>query len=192
MAQPWEQQKGENPKRFEAFAMYRDLAPGERSQQRIAEALDKDRSLIARWSAQDGWIERVKSYDRYLDDERRRAQLLAVQQMADRHARMGQSLQGAGIADLAKLRKLQGAEGDEGRPVLQPKDMVRMVDVGARIERAARGEPTDIVAVSGSIDPLTAAIATDEDVRKSSRELVERAAAARASSAGPAADDADE
>ena len=44
---PWERQKGESEKAYEAFAAYRDMGP-ERSITKVSQSLNKTRTLIGR------------------------------------------------------------------------------------------------------------------------------------------------
>ena len=67
---PWERQKGETSKAFEAFTHYRDLG-NKRSIRRVADLLVKSNTLISRWSAKYDWVERIVEYENWLDAEAR-------------------------------------------------------------------------------------------------------------------------
>src|SRR4051812_13980669 len=63
---------GESTQAFEAFATYRDMAPGERSLTAVGERISKSKSLCARWSAQHNWLLRVQAWDASQDQLRRK------------------------------------------------------------------------------------------------------------------------
>ncbi len=65
----WDKQPGERDKRWEAFQIYRDMSPGERTLAKVAEVLGKSETLMERWSAEDGWRSRVDEFDQHLDRE---------------------------------------------------------------------------------------------------------------------------
>lgn len=178
MTLPWERRDSETPVAFAAFQVYRDLA-AERTLAKAAAALGKGHSVMEKWSGEHDWVERCLAWDRHLDEQGRRAAVAAVREMAERHAREAQELQNAAVRDLGKIARRQRNAGEE-ELVLTPDLVLRYVEIGARIERTARGEPDSIAALDvGGVDPLTRAIVGDEDVREAARELVRRAAAAR-------------
>jgi hypothetical protein len=63
MFEIWKRQQGETAKAYEAFRVYRDLGPVDRSQVKVGERGGKCRVQIERWSARYGWVERVRAYD---------------------------------------------------------------------------------------------------------------------------------
>lgn len=70
VAEPWQQLPGEHVRRFEAFALYRDMGT-ERSIREVARRLRKSVTLIGRWSSQDGWVDRVAAWQAYQDRQLR-------------------------------------------------------------------------------------------------------------------------
>ena len=64
---PWEQQPGETAAQYEAFSVFRDMPPADRSKRDVAKQLDKHESLIYRWASQRDWNNRVREYDAYLE-----------------------------------------------------------------------------------------------------------------------------
>ena len=62
---PWERQKGESEKAFEAFVTYRDMGE-KRTLTAVAEKLQKSGTLIRRWKSTWDWAERVRAYDNEL------------------------------------------------------------------------------------------------------------------------------
>lgn len=60
---PWERQPKEGPEAYEAFICYRDLEPESRTLANTAAELGKSGTLISRWSAQWGWVQRVAAWE---------------------------------------------------------------------------------------------------------------------------------
>ena len=65
---PWERQKGETHKAFEAFTVYRTTGR-RRSIKNAAQALKKQASLLGRWSSKWNWVERAAEWDAYYEAE---------------------------------------------------------------------------------------------------------------------------
>lgn len=160
---PWERLADEPPKSFAAFTRYRDLDPLERSLSRAArEFVDspsgRRRSHAAvlrewqRWSAEWSWVARAQQYDEHMDAVRRGAHALAVRLMAERHVEAAQQFITKGLAALA------GVKLDE----MRPRDVLRFVTEGARLERLARGEP----------DPEAGILSGESSPQESVRELL--------------------
>lgn len=132
---PWERQLDESARAFAAFAAYRDQPRDRRNQRAVAQALGKSATIIHRWSARHGWVERVAAWDAEQDRVARAAQLRVIQEMHERHARLAMAVQ----------QKAAEALRDMPAGELAPRDVARWLDVAVRIERTARGEPADIV-----------------------------------------------
>lgn len=82
----WEPEIGWSPPRVEAFSLYRDLGLS-RSLSKVSEKLEKDPSLIGKWSMQDKWVQRVAAYDAELDRVRRDARADEIEKVSRKHAR---------------------------------------------------------------------------------------------------------
>jgi hypothetical protein len=168
---PWEQQPGESQPAFEAFALYRDLGPSERSTRRVARDLDKNHTLIGQWSGRHRWVERVRAWDAEQDRQRRAALSKEAIEAGRRH---GQAL-GAALGvlimpfrALGRRRVLLDGDGnavvnEDGDVVtvdrngdlekLPTKDLIALAQASARYlpalvqaERLVRGEATSIPA----------------------------------------------
>ena len=135
---PWERQFGESRKAFEAFAVYRDMG-ATRSQERVARELGKSAQLMARWSAMWNWVERVVAWVDEQDRQARVAQSEAVVKMNERHAKLAAALTGKVIE---KLQVVTPADIEKMTLV----SLSRLLEVGVKVERQARGEAGEIVA----------------------------------------------
>ena len=154
----WERQPGETARSFAAFCAYRDLGPRGRGVNVVAQNLNVSRTLIAGWSAEHEWVRRAEAYDDFLDRERRAAELEAMKEMTKRHVDLGRALASASAVELRKLlEEVQEIRIENGRPVLdakgnpklvgrklRPKEIRELAELGTKIERLARGEPTEI------------------------------------------------
>lgn len=62
---------GETAKAYEAFTVYRELETGKRSLEAVAQMLNKSKTLLARWSTANNWVERAAAYDDHLREQER-------------------------------------------------------------------------------------------------------------------------
>lgn len=153
-AEPWEQQKGESPQAFEAFAVYRDLGPA-RSVTKVARELHKSRALLGRWSRQYAWVMRATAYDREQDRVFLAEQRQARRDIARRHAKLAQAFLGKAVA------RLQGLDPRE----LSPSELLRYFQVAAEIERRAVGEEPAGIGAGAEEQGAEVAALTDEERR---------------------------
>jgi hypothetical protein len=151
---PYLRAEGETNAAWEAFAVYRDLSPSERSYSATAERLGKARQNVDRWGRQWRWRERAASWDQARDRARVDGQLEAVRRMAERHASQAQAgLQALMVPHLATARKLQ-LDPEALEALASNNDLASLVALAVRTagsipalmnaERLARGEPTEI------------------------------------------------
>ena len=142
---PWQRRQDESAKAFHAFIIYRDMLPKERSLEKVRERLGKGRGyypLLERWSSRHRWGERSLAHDDYLDEVRAESQVHAVKEMAERQAKEGLALQKIGIEYLTE------------KGINKSRDAIRAVAEGAKLERLARGEPSEIVKGTFTIKPI--------------------------------------
>lgn len=126
-----------------AFDLYVRLGP-DRSLEALHRALQEDPSRIGlkrapnlstleAWSSALHWQERLLDLERESHEQDREAQVQALQEMNERHAREGLALQQKGIARLQDLPPSKMPVGHAIRAVIE----------GVWLERLARGEPTE-------------------------------------------------
>lgn len=85
-------------------------------------------------------MERCQSYDDYLDQQARVEQEKERRDMMRRHAKIAVLGQNAVVKGIEKLL----AEIEQGRRNPTASDLSRLLDVAVRVERLARGQPTEI------------------------------------------------
>lgn len=152
---PWERQPGEGTKAFAAFVIYRDLGR-DRSLVKVADELRRRKeergekgggrpgsipTRLSTMSSQWRWVARSAAWDEEEDRLRLKARVKAVEEMAERQATYGMLMQQVGVL---KLQKLREAVQEDDSAVSGPL-AVKMVEAGSRVERLARGEPSEIV-----------------------------------------------
>ena len=145
MRQPWERQTeaGEGEEAFAGFALYRDLGPLRRSITLVARELDKSRVLVGRWSSRWSWVERAGAWDQHLDAQRVDEQVLAVREMARRHA------QASDLMTAMWLQRAQQMVNAQQLDEIPAGVLPRWLDVAVRVGRLRRGASTEILAPEG-------------------------------------------
>src|SRR4051812_41574866 len=101
----WERVIGpgeEGSEAYQAFSRYRDMDLP-RSLAQVGRSLGKSKTLMDRWSSTYRWVERVKAYDDFLDKQIRAINEKKRREMQQRHATMGQMIQGKAFLFLQKL-----------------------------------------------------------------------------------------
>ncbi len=124
---PWERQKGESEKAFEAFAAYRDMGE-KRTFTAVAEKLQKSGSLIRRWKDRWEWQERVRAYDNELEKEARAKALKGRKDMTERHIGIAMQLQKKALEALKTLEV----------EAMSPKDIKEFIKMATDLERLNR------------------------------------------------------
>jgi hypothetical protein len=135
---PWDRQDGESAVAYEAFRVYRDAPPDERSIAQVVRQVGKARSLITGWSSRNAWVVRSAAWDREQERLWRTQVARRRREMALRHAKIAGAMQGKLVE---RLQKVDPAELSVG-------ELARWLQVAADVERRALGEP-DRVEVAG-------------------------------------------
>ena len=130
----WDRRDDESTAVFEAFALYREMGP-DRSTARVAQELGKSKTITDRWSGAPGGVERAKEWDRFTDTQAQNRVVAEIVEMRRRHAAV------ASLAIARALQKLQDVDPKD----LRATDVAKLLDVGARVEREARGLPGQVV-----------------------------------------------
>jgi len=183
--QSWDRQSGESAKAYEAFRLYRDVDPGDRSQRKVASTLGKSGALISRWSSAHHWVTRAEAWDAH-QEKLWQADLRAKRRRTiDRQLRIAQA---AGTKVAQRLIDLDPAK-------LTIAEVTRLMEVAARIEREALalGQPHRVEVTGADGDPLSVAVAEFASMGAEQRRAAAVAAAAdvqrRAAAAAGVLDD---
>lgn len=102
---PWERQRGETAKQYEAFLIFRNLEPGERTIRAAArlkaEIGNRNADTVERqfkgWSAQRHWHDRVEAFDVDIDRKRLQARETERQRIDREQAAEGRFLRAAAM-----------------------------------------------------------------------------------------------
>ena len=154
--QPWDRQKGESARAFEAFLVYLQMGP-ERSVRAVAQKLSKSYTLAGRWSSTYHWVERCRAWDNYLQQEAKKAAAAAVRNMNRRHAQMAAAIQGTAMQALQ----------ERGADMVNPNNFAAIVKLAAELERQSLTAELSEHDPSGpdqrEDDPITASRKEDID-----------------------------
>lgn len=154
----WDQMAGETARNYELFCAYRDMRydigtkekprnlpkidlSRERSIRRLGEQLGISHKPLETLSATFKWVERCEAYDKHMMNRAREKNEAELLKMYETHAALGRQLMKKALARLLTI-----PEGD-----ISAADLVRMADVGVKIERLSRGESTENQKVTGEV-----------------------------------------
>ena len=124
---PWERQKGESDKAYEAFVTYRDMGT-DRSIRAVARKLGKSRTQSGKWSSGWEWTERVRAYDNELEKEARAQAVKDRKDMTSRHIKIAMQLQKKALEALTSLEV----------EAMTPKDIKEFIKMATDLERLNR------------------------------------------------------
>lgn len=130
-AKPWNMRRDESAKAYQAFELYRDDG-AERTHERVATACSKSVSLIRQWSARYLWADRCQAFDEA-------ASARAADKAMARHADVRARQAATGLAMQEKAMEAIRTHEPVG---ISAQDAIRMVKVGAELERRALGLDT--------------------------------------------------
>ena len=141
-AAPYEKREDEGPEAFEAFARYRDMG-ADRSHAKVANELGKATQLMSRWASAHQWRKRCHAYDREMDRREQVGKLKGVEDMRRRQTRIALELQELGSLELKKM--LVDAKTHAKAGTLEQGLVMKLIDLGSKLERLNRGEPGEII-----------------------------------------------
>lgn len=133
-AAPWERQSGEGPAAWAAFQVFRDLGAG-RSIRQTAEAMGKSAAHLEAYSARNGWQTRAAAWDAELDRIARADNIKVIRKMRRRHAELAEDM----------LVRAANALNRIPEDKITAADVCRMVEVGSKLERLARGDAGEVM-----------------------------------------------
>ena len=176
----WERMAGESVQQYEKFCAYRDMRytqppadkrkdddiprldiTRERSIRGLARKLKMSRKALEPLSVRFHWVERCEAYDLYILQRIRTKAEAEVLKMHETHAAIAaQMLKKA----LGRLLTLPDGE-------ISAADLVRMVDIGVKVENLSRGESTERREIGGEVtthtkETLDLSSLSDDDLRR--------------------------
>ena len=135
MSKAWERQKNETAKAYEAFCLYRDMRPGERSQPRLVEEYGVSAKSACDWSRKHDWVQRCEAWDDEQDRIATQAHVQEIAEMRKRHAALASNL----------LEKAAEALMEIEMDKIRAGDLSKMIETGAKLERISRGDVGDVI-----------------------------------------------
>ena len=136
----WERQTGETSGQYMWFTRYMEARLNGDSLTAVCKKYDKKESyarVLRNWSYLNHWVSRIEAYRDFLELERQRQRLNDIREMGERQARSGVLMQQYALAWFT-------AHPDTGQGGLTPELALKFMETGAKIERTARGAPTEI------------------------------------------------
>jgi len=158
----WERQKGETDTQYLWFTRYKDarIEHGGTggSMASVCRSFGRKpgyEKALRLWSGKNRWSERIDAYRDFLERAKTEQKLKDIESMNDRQATYGRLMQQIAASIINEAQNKAKEEG--GEPLKLTVDQIaRWLETGAKIERTARGAPTEI----------RADVELPEDVRK--------------------------
>lgn len=185
----WERQPGEPDNQWLWFTTFRDMDPGIRSlanAYRLATGKEVYWHTSTHWQQARNlwcWTERVVAYDNYVDAIHRRVLEAARLKIRVETLQLGSAMrekasEALTVLDAVLYRDVKQSDGTvkrEMRSALTPSQIVKLAEVGVKLERLAVGE--DDVGDGGRFRGVGGTTAVQVNVKIGDDELVQRAQA---------------
>ena len=134
----WDRQPGETATQFLWFTRYRDARIVGKSMADVRKEHGKKPSydkILRYWSSRNRWTARIDAYQAFLEQEKLRARLRAIDRALEEHPKLARGLQAAGAHWLAAQ--------NQDFSKLSPGEARLFIADGIRLERALLGIPLD-------------------------------------------------
>lgn len=159
---PWEFQPGiDTGDTFAGFQVFMSLPPA-RKLRDVATLIHASYGTVRRWAEDALWKERALAWDSHcqaiLVDEQEALYRRTAKEVAQQHLNITQRMLAVSEAELLKLHHESNTSGNTR---LQPRDIIRMVDIGIKNERLVRGQATEITDSAIDMSKLT-----DEELKQ--------------------------
>lgn len=142
----FDRQPGEPETAWKSFIVYRDMGL-DRTLEKTRVVLGKTNpgylKALEEWSREWGWRTRTEAWDREIDRRHRKEMFAEVERMRRRHVDLAVSLQDLGTVELRKL--LAAANRAIKENVITGELLLKLIDLGIKLERQGRGEPESII-----------------------------------------------
>lgn len=144
----WERQPNEQAKQFKAFCLYRDMNPGDQTMKRLSAMTGVSERTLAMWKKDFKWEERSQAWADEEDRQAREKHLKALDEMHERHI----------AVSMRVLEKVEDALDVLDAEMIMAKDIPKLIEVAAKLERLSRGDAGDSVEVRDggkAVNPVT-------------------------------------
>jgi hypothetical protein len=138
----WDRQLDESAQAYAAFVVYRNDRL-DRSLSQVRRKCGKNRSVYERWSKEWDWVARCRAFDVFEEKRIREEETRALADMRRRHIEEALAVQALGGLGLNKLLTKERRNPDE--ITLTPDQVLKLIEIGTRVERLNRGEPDTVV-----------------------------------------------
>ncbi len=143
-AEFWERLPGETIAQYDKFCAYRDMKiPGDMTSRRsirtLSSMINSPKRYLDKLSSSLQWVARAEAYDMEMERKARAQNEASILKMRRDHAELASQM----VKKAAKRLLLIPEEE------LSAADIVRMFDIGVKIERLSRGQATENRQLSG-------------------------------------------
>jgi len=177
----WQRQPGESSRAFAAFVRYREMG-SDRTHKKVALEMGRSVNNIDQLSTKYKWTVRIKAWDEFLDELKRKTIEKETEEMIKRHIQGSQAIQRALLAPVIalnkKLKEVLDSNEKSEFDNMKFKELLRLTTETARVfgsitdvERKARGQATEInqsdITSGGEvlvIKPIATSIQDDENL----------------------------
>jgi hypothetical protein len=153
MPEPWERQSAETNKAWNAFRIYRDMDPAERSTEKVRKVIGCNTARhLETWSSQYDWVSRAGAYDAHMDELKRNQRERERLAASERRIQLAKNMQLVGGAKIQEIgKKIQDAlSKGEALPAISLKDAAALIDAGVKLERLEAGLTTGNTGLMGA------------------------------------------
>jgi hypothetical protein len=134
---PWERQKGESGKAYEAFCVFRDIKPTDRTIVKVSDTISKSLPMLYKWKTVWQWDKRVLQFDAFMQQNAMMDYQRKIREMNNRHIKIAYGFQ---------VKVAQALEQtDVAKLADNPAEMLRWFQVASDLERKAMNQPTEII-----------------------------------------------
>lgn len=163
---------------FGAFLAYKGLHPGNRTTDAVVAEVFRiagrvvTEERIRQWSARWKWKDRARAWDEHVRAEADKAEIEARKSARVQHVKLASSLQAVGgnaLAAIGQMMKAAEKQPAEIVKLIGPRDALRLVVEGVKLDRLVRGQTTETVG-----GPMSVAEFMAEQERRDLEEARER------------------
>src|SRR5205814_2565552 len=130
----------ETARAYDLFKQYAAMG-AKRSFVKLSQQVGKSRQYIERLASRWVWSERTRAFDNFVSDQETAAFIGERRAMARRQANL--AVLGQNIATRGLMQLQEDLQAEAAKRHLKVHELVRLLDVSAKLERTNRGEPDE-------------------------------------------------